>query len=119
MANVKINNGFKVAVLIDTAPSSEGFWTDQASITPYPTIRDNEGLKHLVFIVQESTTGVSSVVIPTLQFRTQDGVWTDYNEEFNVGDCKIVAGNAIGLLWRAGVKAGNYTSGSVALSLNW
>ena len=116
MANRKLSGDKYVAAVIDTAPSSDGYWTDSVSFI-------NSGVKKDLDKVVVSIRGTGSVV-PTLQFRDGniDSTWTDFynaGTAFEVGDVYEIETKVIGLEWRVGVKDGGYTSGEITVGLNW
>ena len=70
----------------------------------YFSIRDAEG------------TGTMTV---TLQFICPgETVWTDYDTYTTVTRL-LIEGPAAGVLWRAGVKVGDWTSGELVFGFDW
>ncbi len=119
MANEKISSNWTRGVKIDTAPAAGGYWSDPVSLRKGVS---SETLKSVIFSAQAEDAAVATEMTPTLQFKTSDGDWTDFNNDdtpFIVGDCKILEANAAFLQWRAGVKEGGYTSGSAIIGFNW
>ena len=111
MANANVSGlGIEYAT-VDTAPGADGFWT--ASIG----MREKK-LQQMFF----SLRGTGTAVV-TLQFKCDgDAAWTDYNNDgtaFVTGDRKVIEGSTANMLWRAGVKQGGLTSGSVTFGFDW
>lgn len=120
MANSRTSQNGIEQVTIDTAPDAGGYWTNAVSMR-----RGSEGDIHqMLFSVREAEeASAASVVTPILQFKGEgDEVWTDYNNDgidFEIGDAFIIAANVLAIQWRAGVKEGGYTSGSINLGFSW
>lgn len=118
MANSKENTDYSAYATIDTAPGGTGYFTDAVSMRQNHTSR-------LFFSIREATDSPSSasVVTVTLQFKCHgDAGWTDYyndGTDYVIGDRKEITGNAGNVQWRAGVKLGDYTSGSIVVGLDW
>lgn len=115
MANEKLGDNWSKAVKVDTAPAAGGYWSDPVSLR-------GDSLQSLIFSAQTEDSEVAAVMTPSLQFKTKDGDWTDFNNDGTdlvIGDCKKLEGNAAYLSWRAGVKEGDYTSGSAIIGFNW
>ena len=84
----------------------------------------------LFFSIREALANVSeapsdtSTVTVALQFLCPgDADWTDYvpldGSSFAVGNRIQIDDNAAGVLWRAGVRSDEYTSGSVTFGFDW
>lgn len=111
MANSNSVGDYKNYATVDTAPGATGFWTNEL---------DMRGKKIAYCFFSIRGTGTATVV---LQFKCEgDADWTDYyngGNAFNKGERIIVEGNAGNVLWRAGVKSGGYTTGSVTFGFDW
>ena len=111
MANSNSVGDYKEYVTVDTAPGADGFWTNPIGL------RDRH-ISYMFFSIRG--TGVVTV---TLQFKCEgDADWTDFyngGNAFNKGERNIIEGNAGNVLWRAGVKQGGLTSGSVIFGFDW
>ena len=118
MANSRQSLNFAEYITVDTAPGSDGYWTNPVSVKG----KIPDMIKDLFFSVREESTG-TSVATPTLQFKCSgDTYWTDYyndGTDFVIGDRKRIDDNGGNVLWRAGIKNGNFTSGKVRLGLDW
>ena len=118
MANSRISGANKELAIVDTSPGSAGYFT-------FPVGVRGDAIPKLYFSIRENETSpsASSVAIVTLQFKCEDETdWTDYyNDGFNfsLGDRKFIDDSAGGIFWRAGVKEGNLTSGSVIFGFDW
>ena len=121
MANSRTSSNGIEQVQIDAAPGSGGYWTNAVSMR-----RGSAGDIHkMYFTVRESeeSPSAASVMTPTLQFKgSGDDGWTDYNNnatDFAIGDAFVIDANALALQWRAGVKEGDFTSGSCNIGFSW
>ena len=114
MANRQVNGEKYAAAIIDTAPSTGGYWTSAVAF-----IRTGVDIEKAIFSVRGSGTAT-----PILQFRDRnvDSDWTDFYNEgvaFVSGDAIEITSKVIGLEWRAGVKEGGYSSGEITVGINW
>lgn len=111
MANANVSGTGKEYATVDTAPAAGGFWT--ASIG----MREKR-IPQVFFTIR----GTGDAVV-TLQFKCDgDTDWTDFNNDgvaLVTGDNKVIEGSSANMLWRAGVKQGAYTSGSITFGFNW
>ena len=119
MANVRTSQNGIEQVTVDTAPGAGGYWSNPVFMRK----GNDQDIKLMNFSVREKEEDATSVIVPSLQFRgIGDLGWTDYNnndEAFVIGDCKVVEANALFVQWRAGVKEGVYTSGSINAGFSW
>ena len=107
MANTKTTGDYKNYITIDTSPGSAGFFTDAIS-------ERTERLQDLFFSMRGNGIG-----IVTVQFKHQDdSTWTDYDTYTDPGRYAI-RGGAAGIIWRAGIISGNYTSGTIITGFDW
>lgn len=110
MANAKTSNGYYEKVVVDSAPSTGGYFSQ-----PVGQRKRGGDISKLCVAVRGTGTWT-----PMLQFTMQgDADWTDSTEVLKIGDVKEINTNVAGLLWRVGVKQGGFSSGSAIISLNW
>ena len=111
MANSKLNKERSAYASIDTAPGADGYWSDAVSMS-------NKNAKSLFFT--QSGGGVGTVYLQ-YQLSHTSAAWTDYvtTETFESGVRFRVDDFASGVKWRAGIKLGGYTSGTVVCGLDW
>lgn len=111
MANSQTSGDYKEYATVNTTPPAEGYWTNQLGLR-------RKKIAYAFFSIRG--TGVATV---TLQFKCEgDSDWTDFNNDgttFVTGDRKVLEGNAGNVLWRAGVKQADYTSGEVRFGFDW
>ena len=97
---------------IDAAPPEAGFWSEAISVPK------SQGVLGLVF----SRRG-GGVATPIIQFKTaEEGAdWTDYltDEDLSNGARLRLDELGTGVQWRAGVKNGAYSSGTVIVGFDW
>ena len=111
MANTTTSGDYKEYATVDTTPATGGHWTNAINLRV-------KGIPSVNFSIRGTGTA-----IVTLQFKCDgDADWTDYRNDgnaFATGDFKVLEGNSGNLMWRAGVKVANYTSGSVTFGFDW
>lgn len=110
MANAISTGDYREYATVNTAPGSGGFWTNTIGMR-------GKHISSMFFNIRG--TGNAKV---TLQFKCHgDDDWTDYNNgaDFVIGDNKIIEGNGGDMVWRAGVKQADYSSGSVTFGFTW
>lgn len=126
MANERYSGKYYEYALVEVAPDSDGFWTNE--VIPRELLQ--EGYTKLYFSIREAYPSVSEVasvssdVVVSLQFKCEgDTDWTDYvpldGSTFAVGNRVLLDDFARGLVWRAGVKSDGYVSGSVLFGFDW
>lgn len=120
MANSRSSGKYYEYATVDTdiASADEGYFTN--AISPRNIMKENN-TKQVFFSIRETDAeSAASVITVTLQFRCRgDGFWQDYNAAFSIGDRKVIEDTAGYVEWRAGVKAGDVTSGSVTFGFDW
>ena len=128
MPNIPVSGSFKEYITISSAPSGTdlGDWTNEVCLRD---LRKTEKIDRMYFSVREAESDSSqasdtSVMTITLQFKCDgDAGWQDYNYNdetaFKAGDRIIIEDTAAGVRWRAGVKDGGYTSGSLVMGFDW
>ncbi len=114
MANRRTSKTGSEQAIIDTTPATGGYWTNSVL-----TARSGFDIEELFLSVRGSGS-----VVPTLQFRVfgTDTEWTDYYNDgvaFVSGDIYVITTKARYYEWRIGVKVADYTSGEIAVGLNW
>lgn len=111
MANSISSSDYKEYATVDTAPGSDGFWTTPISMR-------GKNISNMHFSLRG--TGTATV---TLQFKCEgDAAWTDFYNDgvaFVTGQNTVIDGNSGNVQWRAGVKQGGLTSGSVTFGFDW
>ncbi len=117
MANSKASTEFTRYATVDSAPGADGYWTDPVSFDK------RLHLEKVFFSIRETDPDASaaSSITVTLQFRCKGGLWQDYNTTtaFAAGDRKVIEDGAGGVDWRAGVKSGAFSSGSLTFGFDW
>ena len=95
---------------VDTDPGTAGYWTNSINIR-------NVSSENIAFL---SIRG-SGVMTITLQFRCPgDATWTDYATYTTASTRRmLIEGAALNVLWRAGVKDTDYTSGNLTFGFDW
>jgi len=128
MANSKSSGEFYEYATVDTQPSGTalGYWTN--TISPRE-LQKNLKIKAFYFSIREeeadsSAASDTSSMTVTLQFLCPgDAGWQDFVDlngaELAVGNRLLFEDFAAGVLWRAGVKDGDYTSGSLTFGFDW
>lgn len=121
MANSNKSGDYYEYATVDTAPGASGFWTNAVKMRK-KGLGDKD---KMVFSIRSTDVDASATdtVTVTLQFKCiGDQDWTDYYNDgnaFNIGERKLIEDFAGGVQWRAGVKNGDYTSGSVTFGFDW
>lgn len=111
-ANSQTNGGNYKYATIDEAPGAAGYWCQWISARQ---IKRNHAVEKIYFSVGHSSAWDATV---TLQFkRTIDSDWVDYDTY--TSDTRRVIDDAGAVLWRAGIKNGEYTSGTVHVGFDW
>jgi hypothetical protein len=120
MANSRRSGQYYEYATVDTDIASEdvGYFTN--AISPRNIIKEQKA-KQIFFSIRETDAeSAPSVITVGLQFKCYgDAFWQDYNETFSIGDRKVIEESAGYVEWRAGVKAGDVTSGSVTFGFDW
>ena len=123
MANRRVSGANKEYAIVDTLPTSAGYFTNH--ICP----RDKKGEK-VFFSIRETNADISanpsalSSITVILQFLCPgDSAWTDF---INLDGSAFVIGNRVelqdigaGVLWRAGVRDDEYINGAVTFGFDW
>jgi hypothetical protein len=129
MANSKNSGVYKAYATVDTAPSGSGlgFWTDEVCLRD--KVKDGLAKDKMFFSIRNqeadsSEASDTSTMTISLQFQCPDDLgWQDYVDlnlaELAVGNRLIIEDIGAGVKWRAGVKDGDYTSGSITFGFDW
>jgi len=129
MANSRSSGVYKEYATVNVQPSGTalGYWTNEVCLRD----KQNEGVAKgkMWFSIreyEEDSTGASdtSSMTVTLQFKCDgDEGWQDYTDfagsELAVGNRLIIEDTAAAVRWRAGVKDGDFTSGSITFGFDW
>jgi hypothetical protein len=105
MANSKDSGSYYVEATIDTA----GFFTDPVGM--YKRNRDK------IFFTIRASSDFSGTV--HLQFKNadRDTYWHDY-DSYTADDRRVIEMSP-SVIWRAGVKSGNLSTGDVTVGFDW
>ena len=128
MANSRSSGSYHEYATVDTAPSGLelGYWTNAVSLREKAKTHK---IDKMFFSIREqeadsseaSDTSVATVVLQ-VKCEDDDG-WQDfnYNDEtaLKAGDRVIIEDMGAGVSWRAGIKDGDYTSGSMTFGFDW
>lgn len=114
MANAKNSGDSNEFITVDTAPGVDGYWTNSI-------MARFKNVDRLFFSIREEVATASAVV--TLQYKCEgDEEWQDYyhtnGDAFVVGE-RFVIEDWGATDWRAGIKSGGYTSGTIKLGIDW
>jgi len=106
MANRRLKGNTYRGAIIDTAPGAAGYWSEAVNAREHQV-----GKMHLYICGTFSGT-------VTLQFyRTELNVWTVYDTYTEAG-AEIIEDYSE-TQWRVGISSGNYTSGTVRVSIGY
>jgi hypothetical protein len=125
MANSQSSGNNYEYATVDTLPGSAGYFTKAIDVKQIRKL----GAK-LFFSIREAAAELSeapsaeSTVTVALQFKCPgDADWTNYDSldgsTFAIGNRVEIDDGASGVLWRAGVRSDEYTSGSVTFGFDW
>lgn len=124
----KSSNEFYEYATVNSEPSGTelGYWTNPVSIR---YLSKKYKIDKVFFSIRESesdSSGASdtSIMTVTLQFKCEgDSGWQDYlplsGTAIAVGNRFAIEDTGKGILWRAGVKDGDYISGSLIFGFDW
>ena len=129
MANSRISDDNHEYAVIDTAPDSEGYFTN--TICPRDIIKAGTSIGGKIFFsireneadssAEPSDNAVTEVI---LEFKCEDDTeWTEFvpldGSSIAVGNRVQIDDTGAGVLWRAGVSSVGYTSGKVVFGFDW
>jgi len=111
MANTNVNGERYSYIQVTEAPPADGSWCNSVSMSA-------KNASPLFF----SRRGGGSANI-AIQFKTPEtgSEWTDYEHDLTLDDgvrC-ILEDQGHGVKWRAGVKSGGWSSGTVIIGFDW
>ena len=129
MANSRDSGVYKEYATVDTQPSGTnlGYWTNEVCLRD----KQNAGVvkEKMYFSIRESEADSSaasdtSSMTVTLQFKCdEDAGWQDYvdfaGNALAVGNRLEISDFGAGVRYRAGVKDGDFTSGSITFGFDW
>jgi len=119
---------YKEYVTIDEQPSGVtlGYWTNE--VDPRE-LQKNKKVKKIYFSIREYETDSSqasdtSSMTVSLQYKCDGDLgWQDYvsldGSSLAVGNRLLMEDFAANVKWRAGVKDGDFTSGTITLGFDW
>ena len=111
-ANSQSSGNYYEYATVDTAPGANGYFTN----TVYPrTERKDSQFKEIFF----SVGGTGSMTV-TLQFKRTDvdSDWSDY-DTYTSSTFQKLEESSVNVGWRAVVKNGEYSSGSLTFGFSW
>jgi hypothetical protein len=129
MANRKSSGIHKEYATVDAAPSGAelGYWTKAVCLRD--KIKDGLAKDKMFFSIRNeeadsSQASDTSTMTVSLQFQCDGDLgWQDYVDlaaaELAVGNRLVIEDAGAGVRWRAGVKDGHYTSGSITFGFDW
>ena len=132
MANSRTDDEYSTYAIVNTQPSGAelGYWT--AEVNPRALLNAGKLIAKdkLWFSIREVDADSSedasddAVITITLQFKCADDLgWQDYvdfaSSTLSIGNRLILEDLGNGVVWRAGVKDGDYTSGALRFGFDW
>jgi len=129
MANSRSSGVYKEYATINTQPSGSelGYWTNEVCLRDKVNAGTAKG--KMYFSIREAEADSSqasdtSSMTVTLQFKCDgDAGWQDFvdlaGSEIAVGNRLVIEDTGAAVRWRAGVKDGGFTSGSVTVGFDW
>ena len=126
MANSRSSGNFKEYATVDTEPDVLGYFTYPVDLR---ALRKDNKENRVYFSIREyeaDSSGASdtSEMTVTLQFQCEgDAGWQDYvpldGSTLAVGNRVVIEDSGAAVLWRAGVKWYEYTSGTITFGFDW
>jgi len=126
MANSRTSGAFKEYATVDTLPTGLGYFTNTVNVR---AIRKTNKELRIYFSIREeeadsSEASDTSTMTVTLQYMCDgDSGWQDYvpldGSALAVGNRVVIEDSGAAVLWRAGVKDGEFTSGSLTFGFDW
>ena len=112
MANTQISDRHHEYASIDTAPGADGYWCNPVKVPK------SQGAPGLMFSRRGGGAGTA-----TIQFKTPEtgAAWQDYltAEDLSDGARLRLDEFGTGVQWRAGVKQGDLSSGTIIIGFDW
>ena len=128
MANSRSSGVYKEYATVNTAPegSDLGYWTNEVCLRD----KQNDGVAKgkMYFSIREAEADSSgeedATSTVTLQYKCDGDLgWQDFvdlaGNTLAVGNRLIIEDTGAAVRWRAGVKDGDFTSGSVTFGFDW
>ena len=110
MANSTTSEDFREQVIVDTAPAAAGYYTNE--------VNARQLFNNMVREIYLSIRGTGNMTV-TLEFKMPgDSAWSQY-AQYSANILKVIRDPRAGAQWRAGVKSGEYQSGSFTFGFNW
>jgi len=127
MANSRSSGAFKEYATVDTAPIGLGYFTNEVCLRDKLNVGLAKGIMYFSIREEEAdSSGASdtSSMTVTLQFKCEgDAGWQDYvpldGSSLAVGNRVAIADTGAAVRWRAGVKDGEFTDGSITFGFDW
>ncbi len=126
MANRRSSGTFKEYATVDTVPDGLGYFTNSVDLRALR--KDNKEFR-VYFSIREyeadsSAASDTSEMTVTLQFQCEGDLgWQDYvpldGSTLAVGNRVVIEDSGAAVLWRAGIKDFEYTSGSITFGFDW
>ena len=130
MANSRSSGVYKEYVTVNTQPSGTelGYWTNEVCLRD--KYKNGHAKEKMYFSIRESeadssedASDTSSMTI-SLQFKCDgDAGWQEFvpldGSELATGNRLVIEDTGAAVRWRAGVKEGDYTSGTVTFGFDW
>jgi len=126
MANSRTSGAFKEYATVDTAPIGLGYFTNPVDLR---VLRKVKKENRVYFSIREeeadsSAASDTSAITVVLQFQCEgDAGWQDYvpldGSALATGNRVTIEDSGAAVLWRAGVKDGDYTNGSITFGFDW
>ena len=126
MANRRSSGSFKEYATVDTIPTGLGYFTNSVDLR---ALRKDNKENRVYFSIREyeadsSEASDTSEMTVTLQFQCEGDLgWQDYvpldGSTLAVGNRVTIEDSGAAVLWRAGIKDYEYTSGSITFGFDW
>jgi hypothetical protein len=125
MANSQSSGNNYEYASVDTHPGATGYYTKEIDVRHLKQLgaRVFFSIREAIAEQSEAPSAASTITV-ILQFKCPgDPDWTDFDSldgsTFVIGNRVEINDNGMGLLWRAGVRSDEYTSGSVRFGFDW
>ena len=129
MANSRSSGVYKEYATVNIAPSGSdlGYWTNEVCLRDEQ--KDGVAKGKMWFSIREaevdsSDADIDSTTTVTLQYKCDGDLgWQEFvdfaGNELVVGNRLIIEDTGAAVRWRAGVKDGDFGSGSVTFGFDW
>jgi len=125
MANSQSSGNNYEYATVDTLPGSTGYFTKEIDARHIQKLggRIFFSIREAALEQSEAPSAASTITV-ALQFKCPgDADWTDFDSldgsTFAIGNRVEIDDNGMGVVWRAGVRSDEYTSGSVRFGFDW